>query len=190
MKYGDRLIQKWRLHVAAAWVPKGARVLDIGCHEGEFLRTLGDRIQDSVGLDPLAVEKKTDRYQLQPGAFLPPTPFGASSFDVISMLATLEHMKDPLGIARECARILRPSGRLIITVPSLLVDNIMDVTIRLRILEGMSMEEHHGFRPEQVLEFFLQAPFSLVLRKPFQLGLNNLFVFERTGDSTREGMEA
>jgi 2-polyprenyl-3-methyl-5-hydroxy-6-metoxy-1,4-benzoquinol methylase len=33
-----------------------------------------------------------------------------------SLLATLEHISDKASIARECRRILRPGGRVIITV--------------------------------------------------------------------------
>ena len=53
MRIGDYFIQQWRMRVAARWVPEGSRVLDIGCHQGEFLEFLGGKIAPSAGLDPL-----------------------------------------------------------------------------------------------------------------------------------------
>lgn len=184
MRYGDRFLQYWRMRIAAPWILMGSRVLDIGCHNGEFLHFLEDRIINSVGIDPLAPEIKTDRYVLQGSDFRPPTEFTSDSFDAIVLLATLEHMKDTHGVAIECARIVRPAGRVIITVPSLLVDRIISILLRIRLLDGMSLEEHHGLQPSRIPAAFRDASFSLVVHRRFQLGLNNLFVFEKQGNST------
>lgn len=45
------------------------------------------------------------------------------------------------------------------------------------------LEEHHGYRVEQTTAIFPAKSFRLLRRKGFQLGLNNLFVFERVGGS-------
>jgi hypothetical protein len=74
---------------------------------------------------------------------------------------------------------LKPNGRLIITVPSPMVDHVLKVLKFLRLIDGMSLEEHHGFEVHQTTAIFPAKDFRLVKRKRFQLGLNNLFVFER-----------
>jgi hypothetical protein len=43
----------------------------------------------------------------------------------------------------------------------------------------MSMHEHYGFDPVDTLRIFSAPRFSLVGHRRFQLGLNNLFVFEK-----------
>jgi hypothetical protein len=53
MRIGDYFIQSWRFQLAKRWIPLGSRVLDIGCHQGEFLKMLGQKISPSVGIDPL-----------------------------------------------------------------------------------------------------------------------------------------
>jgi 2-polyprenyl-3-methyl-5-hydroxy-6-metoxy-1,4-benzoquinol methylase len=180
MRIGDYLIQMWRMQVAARWIPKGSRVLDIGCHQGEFLSWLGDKITPSVGLDPLYKENATaKKHQFFNQTFQEDLPFEEKSFDAVVLLATIEHIQEKSIIAREAARLLHRGGRVIITVPSLMVDRILEILILLRIVDGMSLEEHHGFLPNELPDIFIPEGFSLRKKQKFQFGLNNLYIFER-----------
>ena len=180
MKLGDRFIQAWRMRVAARWIPRGSRILDVGCHQGEFFKYLGDRISPSVGMDPLVLPNKfTMQHELLPILLNDKQPFEDSSFDVIVLLATIEHITDKTIVAREAWRLLRPGGRVIITIPSSAVDKILDCLIYLKLVDGMSLEEHHGFDVNGLADIFESEGLRLKHRKKFQLGLNNLFIFER-----------
>lgn len=180
MRLLDRVLQKWRARVSRRWVPHAARILDIGCHQGEFLRSLGDRIVQSVGIDPRAHPAAGKRFQLLPENFREPLPFPSGSFDAVVMLATLEHIEDKAPISRECARLLRPGGRVIITVPSTWVDAIVAMLRCFRLADGMSLEEHHGFDPRSTPQIFRESGFHLERHRRFQLGLNHLFVLRRS----------
>jgi SAM-dependent methyltransferase len=179
MRFLDRILQEWRARMARPWIPAGANVLDIGCHQGEFLGSLKDHIGPSVGLDPLTSPVVKPHYRLLAEAFQEPAPFPDASFDVVVMLATLEHIKDKQPLARECRRLLRPGGRVIITVPSRQVDTIVEWLCRLGLADGMSLDEHHGFDPTTTPEVFGQHSFELEQRRTFQLGLNHLFVLRK-----------
>jgi SAM-dependent methyltransferase len=102
-------------------------------------------------------------------------------FDVITMLAVLEHVPRDRqqAFASACAKYLRPGGRLVITVPSPRVDAILSVLKTLRLVDGMSLEEHYGFDPDATPSIFASHGFDAVERRRFQFGLNNLFVFRR-----------
>jgi SAM-dependent methyltransferase len=168
------------MQVAARWIPQGSRVLDIGCHQGEFLLWLGEKIAPSVGFDPLYKENQnTQKHQFFARNFKEGMPLEDNSFDAIILLATIEHIHEKSSIAKESARLLRAGGRVIITVPSPLVDKILDMLIILRFVDGMSLEEHHGFLPDELPGIFLPAGFRLGKKQKFQFGLNNLYVFER-----------
>jgi SAM-dependent methyltransferase len=179
MQLIDRFLQAWRCRMARPWIQNGDRVLDIGCHQGEFLEQLGDSIGPSVGLDPLAVPAEKERFSVRAEVLGNPSPFTGDSFDAVLMLATLEHihLKEPL--AHECSRLLRPGGRLIITVPSPIVDHIIHTLVRLRLADGMSLDEHHGFEPRTTPDIFGKAGFMLVHARRFQLGLNYLYVLQK-----------
>lgn len=169
----------WREHKVRAWLKPGARVLDIGCHQGEFLERLGPSIRDSVGLDPLARPRDSSTFSLRAVPFAEPLDYPAGRFDAIILLATLEHIRDKVPLAREARRLLAPGGRLIMTVPSPRVDDIVHTLVRLGLADGMSLEEHHGFKPADTRPIFEAAGLQLEAHETFQLGLNHLFVFRR-----------
>jgi len=45
-------------------------------------------------------------------------PFAEATFDAVAMLDVLEHMYDPVGSVRQCARLLRPGGVLVVKSPN------------------------------------------------------------------------
>jgi hypothetical protein len=50
----------------------------------------------------------------------------------------------------------------------------------LRLVHGMSLEQHYGFDVRQVTALFSPPDFELVRHRRFELGLTNLFVFRRS----------
>jgi SAM-dependent methyltransferase len=164
-------------------ISRGARVLDVGCADGHLLRALGPHAHDSVGIDaeaPLASDstRAGGRYRLIRGRF--PDDLGAvGQFDVITMLAVFEHFPDAdhARVVEACRRLLRPGGRVVLTVPAPAVDRIVDVLVRLRLADGMDIGSHHAYDPERTPGLF--DGFRVVRHVRFELGLNHLFVLER-----------
>ena len=97
-------------------------VLDIGCGTGfnvEILRASG--YSYVVGLDMSAEALSLCRSRNLPylvcgdGTRL---PLCHESFDVIMALDLIEHLNDDVQALRECSRLLKPNGSLIIFVPA------------------------------------------------------------------------
>jgi len=171
----DRLIQRLRIRKALPHIPAGGRLLDVGCADGTLIREAGGRVHDSVGIDPDAPAGPG----LVRGSF-PQDLSDAGPYDVIALLAVFEHVPDgerPAFVAA-CRRLLRPGGRVVVTVPAPLVDRIVDLLRRLRLLHGMDIEAHHGYAPEETPGYFAAAGMRLLTHERFELGLNHLFVFE------------
>ena len=97
-------------------------ILDIGCGRGLFLSLAKER-----GWMPYGVElneetaynaKEVLGMDIRTGE-LKDAGFEEGSIDVISIWHVLEHLTRPIEALRECRRILRPNGLLVLSVPNL-----------------------------------------------------------------------
>ena len=166
-------------------IPAGSRLLDIGCFEGEFFTYAGRRLRGGLGIDPVLTDfsNKTlfENVTLIKGFFPKDIPPETEKFDVIAALAVLEHIPGEMlqDFIAACHIWLNDDGLVILTIPSPFVDNILAVLLKLRLIDGMSLEEHHGFQIEGISNVFNKSSFRLLKYSTFQLGLNNLFVFKK-----------
>ncbi len=181
MKPLDYHLQNWRIAMVRPHLGPADRILDIGAFDGALARKARD-FRAYVGIDPEAdPAQSTARMQLIRGRFPNDLPPLDEPFDVVTLLALLEHIPDTEldAFARACAQALRPGGKLLITVPHPFVDRILDVLMTLRLLDGMETDAHHGFDVTRTREIFERAGFELALHRRFQLGLNNFFAFRK-----------
>jgi 2-polyprenyl-3-methyl-5-hydroxy-6-metoxy-1,4-benzoquinol methylase len=178
----DRLLQRWRIAKVRPYLPPGAEVLDIGCADGALFRQVAG-LGRCVGIDPdLRGPVRRGQATLLGGTF-PEALEDDRPFDAITLLAVLEHVPavDQPRLAADVARFLKPGGYLVVTVPAPAVDRLTAWLRRLRIIHGMSLEEHTGFDVDKTEPLFANAGLRLVKHGKFQLGLNNLFVFQKPG---------
>jgi SAM-dependent methyltransferase len=177
----DRWLRDARIAHARPFIPEGAALLDLGSGDGELIRRLSGHVGRAVGIEPTLRERVVgDGYELLPGRFPGELP-DIDEFDVITMLAVIEHLAPPdqALLADTCLRLLRPNGRVVLTVPSPRVDTILNLLRGLHLIAGMAVHEHHGFSPSMTVELFPPPRYRLVRQARFQLTLNNLFVFEK-----------
>jgi len=65
-------------------------------------------------------------------------PFADESFQVVTMLAVLEHIEKEKQILREIHRVLIPGGKLVLTVPSVWSQPILEfLAYKLKIVSKM-----------------------------------------------------
>jgi 2-polyprenyl-3-methyl-5-hydroxy-6-metoxy-1,4-benzoquinol methylase len=103
------------------WHGQG-RLLDFGCGGGEFLERTHRQGWHVIGVDVSAVAVQRVRSQLGLRALvgsLPHPELRPASFDVITMVHSLEHVHTPLEILRQAHRLLVPGGQLLVIVPNI-----------------------------------------------------------------------
>lgn len=96
-------------------------VLDVGCGDGFLARVaFGGNLEAGIDLDAdevkRAVESKSYKKALCASAT--DLPFPKNSFKTVVSNCVLEHIPDINGTLKEINRVLKPKGRLMITVPS------------------------------------------------------------------------
>ena len=97
-----------------------AKLLDIGCGSGQALvrmRAIGWEVE-GVDFDSLAVEVAQLKGIPAHLGDLRAQVYQDSYFDAIYMGHVLEHVYDPVGLLRECYRVLKPGGTLVVLTPN------------------------------------------------------------------------
>ena len=110
-------------------VGAGDRVLDLGCGTGELTGALAQAGIRAAGCDisrqmlrraardPGRRAGSVQWVQLEPGWRR--LPFASAAFDAVVAASVLEYVAEPVAVLRECARVLRPGGVVVCTVPDL-----------------------------------------------------------------------
>ena len=97
------------------------RILDLGCGMGGFLDGLSE-IGENVYPSDISVESLAHcRERGFEGAVVSSgykLPYADDGLDLVCLFDTIEHIPDDKKVMQEVARILRPGGRVLITVPA------------------------------------------------------------------------
>jgi SAM-dependent methyltransferase len=133
--------------VSAAAPQKTAKVkiLDIGSGKGRLAKMLFDKGYDVCASDLFPENFSHPQIRCEKIDVNRPLPFADGSFDVITASEVYEHLENHMAFARECRRVLRPSGQLIFSTPNIL---------NLKSRTGFLLSGYHaGLGPIVGLEF-------------------------------------
>lgn len=166
--------EKIMLHMLKKYTNKQNRVLkilDVGCGSGTVAKIIKDAGHAVKGLDfseealKRANERgiETKQCNLDEGI-----PEPDNMYDVVWEGDIVEHVFDPIGLLKESARILKPNGLLLVTIP-----NDVGLISRIKMLFGISHQEqmymtsgfykHHTFFTPRLIRFMLHnAGFEIV----------------------------
>jgi SAM-dependent methyltransferase len=148
------------------------RLLDVGCGSNQLVRHyangVGVDVHPWAGADVVVSDTASLEWE-------------SGSFDTITIVAALNHIPNRAAVLTECRRVLRPGGRVVITMLTPRTSRIWhwlrapwDADQRDR---GMKAGEVYGFTAAEVLDLFRRAGFTLLSQERFMLGLNRVYVF-------------
>ncbi len=132
-------------------------VLDVGSGDGSAAAYLARQCKSLTCIDTSArmVEAAAERFKKQPNvhvqhADVHELPFAAESFDAVLVFHTLTYAEEPLRALKECCRVLRPGGRIVVL--SLNKHEHRDLT-------AVYGERHPGFTPRMTRSLLSRAGF-------------------------------
>ena len=177
----ESFLAKKRAAMANSLIPatlRTGRILDIGCGQTPwFLMTT--EFREKVGLEkrpayaPPEAAIETVVFDVN---HAPNLPFKSSSFDVVTMLAVLEHL-EPLNLRRlidEIHRTLKPGGKLILTTPSRWTDPILAALAKIGLVSSEEIDEHTETHTHSSLTRLFEG--SLFESDRLRLGYFELFM--------------
>jgi len=153
-------------------------VLDIGCGTNvpiEQYRSMGNK-GEGVDVYPW----KDDIIIVKDTACL---PFESVEFDTVSFVACINHIPNRNDVLKESNRVLKHNGELLVTNLTPLISIVWH---KIAFWDddqherGMKEGEVWGLTDSALRKITDEAGFSLVERKRFMWGLNNLYVFRKS----------
>jgi len=103
-------------------LPPNSPILEVGCGDASFTKELARYSPDVTAIDISAAQIAENNQRFAGIKFLQhdvaePFPFADATFEVVWCSEVLEHLFDPAFALREMHRIMKPGGRLLVTVP-------------------------------------------------------------------------
>ncbi|MEA3490197.1 MAG: methyltransferase domain-containing protein [Candidatus Omnitrophota bacterium] len=132
--------------------------IDLACGDASLLKV--SPCEKKIGLDRLYGDNIEDELDF-PGGFA----------DYVTMLAFIEHLEDPRPLLKECCRILKPEGRLILTTP------LNSSKKYLRLWHKDLDAEHKRYFDKTSMERILYPYFVIGFYRRYFL--NQLFICEK-----------
>lgn len=155
-------------------------ILDIGCgYDAWMLKKFHSLFSSGVAVDIVVSEKVKSMenvvvYEQPVESALP--NLNSEYFSVILMNSVLEHLEDPLFVIRECMRLLKKDGILIINVPTWLGKYFLEkLAFTFKFSPATEMDDHKMYYDKKDLwPILVKAGFkpSLIKMKYHKCGLN------------------
>lgn len=151
-------------------------LLDVGCGGGRFLKRMQKRGWEVEGsdFDEQATKKVTARYGIKTHVGdLAQCALTSNSFDVITMSQTIEHLYTPEATLRECLRILKPGGLLVMTTPNVRSIAASEFGAHWR---GWEAPRHlHLFSVDSLRQLTQRVGFEIVEARSYTAGSSGIY---------------
>lgn len=173
------MADKWEFQVALKELKPGDRLLEVGVGSGHFLqaaRAQGHRVS-GVELNPAAAARvrglgfevfETDLAELAKGLDMP--------FDAVCAFQVLEHVPDPRRLLEAMHAVLRPGGRLVLSVPNAAVMRVIDPERKVMFDQPPHHVSHWDEGVFRALQQLLPLRLLAVHREPLATYHTNWFL--------------
>jgi SAM-dependent methyltransferase len=178
------MLEYQRILQAKRFIPENVDILDIGCGRARVLEHVTS-VHSYIGIDVLdeVLVENRKRY----GAYefyrvnieREKLPGESRTFQIILMLAVLEHFSSPERALQNTVAYLDPNGKIILTTPHPSAARLHALGASTGIFSREADEEHGKFFDRKLLEeLVLSWGLKILLYEKFQFGLNQVVVME------------
>ena len=173
----DGILRIIRERKALKCIPKNSVCCDICCSRGKFLKRIEATIKEGIGIDARVKNHKSGKITLINYKINSLFPLKSKTYDVVTLLASIEHFDNPEKILRESNRILKKSGRIILTTPLMKSNNILRFMAKIGIIDKALIDEHKElFNPKKMKLILEKIGFKDIKIKTFEFGLNMIII--------------
>ena len=147
----EPLLARLRTQRANQLIPKelrDGRILDIGCGSYPyFLAHTAFKAKFAVDQLPMpqetAQQHKIEFFELNLNSE-PRLPFDSEYFDVVTLLAVVEHLnpESMAALFKESYRVLRPAGMVVLSTPAAWSDGLLHMMAHLNLVSAEEIHEH------------------------------------------------
>jgi SAM-dependent methyltransferase len=172
-------------------------VLELGCgYRATQLIALEPKLKRGIGVDfQIAPELQTlERFTFHEGTIEETLPkLQSKTLDVVMLISVLEHLADPHFAIQSAWRLLKPSGLLLINVPTWLGKRFLELSaFRLGLSPTVEMDDHKMYYGKRDLwPILVRSGFkpSQIRLRYHKFGLN-LFAVARKRDLGQQDRQA
>jgi len=180
----DKAVARMRVRKVSGHVDKNSIVLDFGCgSQGYLLKSIAGDIESGIGIDHDVEDKVENNLRFTKYSFKSTLPFNEKMFDVVVMLAVLEHINpgEVDILFREFRRVLKDGGRVIVTTPTPVSKPILELlAYKLRLISEGEIRDHKKYySKDDMIKLANDNGFECEKYDRFQLGLNSVSVYKK-----------
>jgi len=166
--------------------------LDIGCGSAGLIHFL-DEDQHYVGIDSnkkvlIQLKERYPKYDfyerdVENGINLD------GEFNAITMIAVIEHIKNPANMLRQSHDLLTDDGDLVITTPTPLGDKLHKIGAKFGLTSKSAVEAHVKIYSREDLQSLLNSfGLNMHIYQKFEFGMNQMCVArKRSNENRRRG---
>ncbi len=144
------------IEIARQYFPSNARVADLAAGQGAFSEMLVAEGYSVVAVDFNSDDWKSKSIPLRTqdldSEFASSLLTDEAKFDAVVAIEIIEHLENPFRFVRECSKLLKPGGHLIITTPN--VESVFSRLIFLYTGRLLSFSPYETVRPAHITPIF------------------------------------
>lgn len=152
----NKSLNLFRLGLIARWLKSDAKVLDIGCCVGEFVR-FAENYYECDGFEPNPVAAREANKRTRSNILS--TLNGHKQYDCVTMFDVIEHIQEPAELLKHISSILNPGGIVALTTPDASV-----ISRTGTVADEKFLKSWKHYKPKEHLFLYTEDSLEILLK--------------------------